>query len=238
MPKDIETPSPLDKHWKSYQTCIEMFHDRGYLIPQKFLQMTEEQLLPYLQSQMFNVALEGIHPTNHERIICHFDLMTSSQMGVQVLRDMSEIMTTNNVQHAVIVCEKNESSMFRKALNSSGLDITVFSFLDLYRNYSKHALIPKHVPIATRTEEIQWFKHFKLSCDFDEKDPDYDKKANELKTKFHPYLTSDPIVKYYGWRPGQMVEIHRAYGGYLQKEVVIRVVIKDESLVKSGPKKN
>ena len=90
--------------------------------------------------------------------------------------------------------------------------ISVFQRKELARNYTTHRLVPKHFKLSPE-EATELIAKYRLQ-----------------KTELPKVLSSDPIVRFFGWEVGDILRIQRSVGGIVHPIVYYRTVIapKDE----------
>ena len=110
---------------KCYNTCLEMFNQRGYDIIEK----DEEQILA--------LKRDG-------KQICAF-MATTPKFNVERIQEYISIMKQMDVWHSIIVYKDNVTPIAKKVIEESKeMVIELFSEEELQYNITKHYLVPKH----------------------------------------------------------------------------------------------
>jgi DNA-directed RNA polymerase subunit H (RpoH/RPB5) len=246
MPPKVIVPPPADRHWKAFQTLLHMFHDRGYTVSEYNHRLKEEHFAParlntnaiVLEGEMLEpvsppadksdqadknaltstakeaplAAAAGAAVTPDvvtQKILALFDVESAGRTGVKTLREVAAHMEQFHVQDAIIVSERGPNTMMAKEVNMlhmRGFTIQFFCFTELYRNVTQHMLVPRHVKLSEQEKQDV--------C-----------KKNKAELTHFPHLNRlDPVVRYYGFKKGTMVAIHRHLGGRMQPYTVYKVV--------------
>ena len=194
---------PHDRMWKAYETLKEMLIDRHYELNDEMKQVTEESIELFVTNSQPVVTVMSLRT---KQPLCVFWDTGNHKMGVKNLRDYLEYMKENNIQDAIVIAEQGITPSGFKELIKSGKHIHVFEIASLYRNITHHFSVSQHRALSE--EEV------KTIC-----------QQRKLKiTDFPPYLPEDPIVRYYGYKEGQVIEIRKRLGGAVMEQVRWRVV--------------
>jgi len=116
-----------------------------------------------------------------------------TKVSVKKMKEIKDIIEKDEGYTHMIIVYKNNITSFAKQFISTNLNIhvQVFSENELSFNVTKHELVPKH-EILTTGEKLAVLKKYKCES-----------------TKFPTMLSSDPVSRYYGLKPGTMVKITR-----------------------------
>lgn len=185
------------------QTVHEMLHDRGFVVRPEYHINQDEKHQPQIQNSLAVVAdKQGNAKDARDTIYVFFAF--EPKLGVKETREFIERMNTDRVNQAILVCVQPPSHKSKEELEQNNVEI--FKAFDLYKNKTRHALVPKHE--ALTPEEVA------ALC----------QKHNVTVEKLPSYDRNDPIVRYYGWKPGTVVRIYRQYGAQREPEIYYRVV--------------
>lgn len=130
-----------------------------------------------------------------------------SRLGVEPIGEFIKMATDNGVQWAILISEQDISSEAAKNLQKiSAIHFQHFFDEELMYNPTKHYLVPKHEVLSPEeTSDFLKRNNLKLSqlpiIKFIDPIGKPLEKDKEKKI--------DPIVKYYGFLPGQIVRIYR-----------------------------
>lgn len=178
---------------RSYKTIVEMLTDRNILNEDELHilnSLSDSELSVFMSKPIFNIDV-----SDKVRIIYYLtkfkisDLRTFVEAGDKDLYIVvtSEKLTTNNVKSI------NEFEKAFKNTNNKTIDIQLFELKNMLFNITKHVLVPQHT-VITDDEEIQKIVE----------------KFNLKSRHYLPILLrTDPVAKYYGIKPGNLVEIRR-----------------------------
>lgn len=168
-------------------TLVEMLHDRGYRLRVDFDE-TERDLLVECALVGENAAgrLIGVH------------FCTENKMSVGALRSVRSVLDELERLDAIVVVQQTGITPY--ALKEQAQEHRIESFMahELMFNVTRHEVVPPHRALD-RAEARAMLEHFRI-------------KRSQL-----PLLpTTDPVARYYGWRPGTVVRIDRKLRGFEQ----------------------
>lgn len=186
------------------RTAYEMLSDRGY-VPRKNMQYSEDEknLQRISQTNVVTIAdrkQSELHTKDSIMVFIAFQL----KLGVATTREFTEKMEEEDIKHGLLICAEKPSHKAFEELQKAGVEI--FTALELFKNITRHSLVPKHRQLSSK--EVEALK----------------KKLGAQLNDFPVYSNLDPVVRYYGWPIGTVVEIQRAFGGTREGEVYYRVV--------------
>lgn len=135
---------------------------------------------------------------------------TAKQIGTDTAKQIVHFANTHNVTHLILIADAVLSTPAANDLNLFGKDHHIFNDEELtycvveHKMVSRHELIPKDVA---------------------------EQKMRDMKTKLSQLpliLTSDPVIKYYGWKVGGLVKIYRndqVVGLLTQETIAYRIIV-------------
>lgn len=178
---------------RSFTTIVEMITDRNILNEEELdmlKSMSSHELVAFMTKSIFNIDIG-----DKVRIIYYLgkfkisDLRSFIENGDKDLYLIvnSDKLTTNNIKSI------NEFEKTLKATLNKTINVQLFQLKNLLFNITKHVLVPKHRVVTDEVEIQNIVEKF------------------NLKTRHHLpiLLKTDPIAKYYGIQPGNLVEITR-----------------------------
>lgn len=182
-----------EKFCKIQSVLFEMISDRGYLISDE----SEEDDQRVSERDFLENGEEMIKMSFSKRngltIMCFLCMSTTDN---STIHEIAKLMNESNVRNAIIVIKKitpPAKDAIRK-LNMLLDKIDVFEFAELEINKTKHHLVPQHI-LLIKEKEKDLLESYKIT-----------------KAQLPTIYTTDPIIKYYGWKPGQIVKILRKNG--------------------------
>ena len=147
------------------------------------------------------------HQNNELDKIYVFFPQTNTKVGVFAIRQFIKEMQTNNVNNAIIVVKEEVTSFAKSEFqDAKPLVIEHFRENELLIDKMTHVLVPKH-ELLNEEEKKELYKIYKI------------KDLNLPKI-----LSSDPIVRYFGGKKGQIFKITRSSessGEYIYYRIVI-----------------
>ena len=197
---------------------LKMVRRRGYDISK------EEPLLGYTFQQFSDVyipfakkqkkSLREVFSTTYEnkegkKLVVYFAESSGKQLGVDALGEVLKEMEKQKTKNSIIITSIPLSSSSRKKI-ADLLTYNIYTFMENEMAYdpTEHFLVPEHRPLSVE-EQRDFLVRNDISID-------------QIPTM----LTSDIISRYYGFQPGQVIEIKRTnlYDTIVQHSLSYRVV--------------
>ena len=200
------------------RTVFQMLRDRGYAITQAQLseplalfRVEFNPLIGQSRETLLILAQSGADST--QRIFVFFrDAKANNEreMGVGGIRKYFERMREANVKRAIIVTQHGATSWVKRAqadLLEDDFVVEIFTEQELLFNVTEHSLVPKHV-VLTDTEKAALIAKYRIA----------------QPTQLPCLQRADPVARYYGLLPGQVVKIVRdseTAGRYVSYRIVV-----------------
>ena len=162
-------------------------------------------------SQVYQKEVETESGSKIERLyVFYADPDTKhKQLGVETLGEMITEMDRNKAKNGILITPMNLSSQSKKKIEEL-LTYNIHVFLESEMAYdpTEHWLVPAHRPLGVE-EQRGFLERNKISID-----------------QIPIILATDMISRYYGFKPGQVIEIKRAnlYETLVQESLSYRVV--------------
>ena len=171
--------------FKVRKTVIEMLDDRGYNI-EEFKDVTYEEF-----SLLYNLNKINIYTKtkdNKHDIYVYFNNTDTNLTKSEFKSKVKKIHEDYHPKIKIIFILKYKiNSIIKSELNKDIYkNIEIFLNKNLFYNITKHVLVPKHI-LLTETEK-----------------KDIMKKFNVTEKQFPKILETDPVVKYYGMKVGDV----------------------------------
>jgi DNA-directed RNA polymerase I, II, and III subunit RPABC1 len=198
--------NPLDRLFSIKKTQIELVKDRGFDVGEEEIMLTwnTTNFIKYLQIQMqetnkkpryiLSNIYQASNPEDTRLFLAFYGTKQEGmvQLGREVINEFYKIATDNDVTDAIIIIDVELSTSAKETIkNIKNINLQIFKDEDLTYNPSKHIRSPKYELL----------------------DPAVAKnKLLEMKTDVTGlplFVISDPIVKYYGWKVGDVIKIYR-----------------------------
>mmetsp|Transcript_83916 Transcript_83916/g.167497 ORF Transcript_83916/g.167497 Transcript_83916/m.167497 type:complete len:207 (-) Transcript_83916:186-806(-) len=193
------------------RTINQMLKDRGYMIDQADIDMSEEEFFEKYTSSPQRDSLTILvqkrdDPTDQIFVFWPDD----PKVGVKPIKRYMERMNEEDVKRAILVVQQNMTAFARQAMaeiqSSEGLTLEQFQEAELLVNITEHVLVPQHT-VLTKEEKQSLLKRYKM------------KEAQLPRIQL-----SDPVSRYYGLARGQVVRIIRpseTAGKYVTYRMVV-----------------
>lgn len=207
------------------KTQIEMIRDRGYTIDADELELLNYRLPDFLDymkrlepSTRSSLTRIYMHPNTKTRLLVYY---TEPSASKELLKDKVQLFTgrayKEGVNNAILITSQKIESRTLGDISEFEHDylIKVQIFLDqeLAYNATKHYFVPNHVSLSKKT-----------AVDFLDR--------NIIKLNQLPIIrTGDPISKYYDYKPGVLIRIHRknlAYESMVPEYNTYKITAKGE----------
>jgi DNA-directed RNA polymerase subunit H (RpoH/RPB5) len=121
------------------------------------------------------------------------------KLGVAVAREYIKHLQDNLFQECIIVTEEGITTFALPHLHAvSDIKFQVFTYLQLENNITHHHLFPEHRKITDPKERAEFFKTYKV-------DP----------SKMPQYALTDPVVKFLGYKEGDLICVYRKWGNQI-----------------------
>lgn len=169
---------------KCYNTLVEMMEDR-FIDTSQLKTATD---FSNLESQLMSKTVLEL-PVNDVTKIVFF-----LQPKVKIA-DLKKMLQSNVHTHCIMVFREKPTIASIKAMGDrSDLRLEIFDIQELSFNISHHALVPKHVLIRDEEKVQSLLSHYKI----------------KTKTQLPLILRTDPMARYLGLQPGDIIEITRS----------------------------
>ena len=165
---------------KAYQTCTEMFDQRGYEIVEK----DDERIL-------------AIKEDGNQ--VCAFFTKSVKKFNVDRIQECIYMMKQMDITHSIIIYKEFATPYAKKLVEeSTDIYMELFKEDELQYNCTKHVLVPKH-ELLFKKDAIE-AKEFK-------------------KDKYPLILKTDAVVRFYGFKIGDVLKITRKNGTIMYRIV-------------------
>lgn len=179
-------------YFRIYRTINQMMRDRGYLVNPANLDLQIEKFRNIFKNDPRNLN-EVFQNANGDRIMACFDPI--ERLDTKTVQALVKKMDDSAVSRMVLVGENGiATSTALRALDSyksAGKWIEFFEFDEVVINITEHELVPKHEPLT------------------DEEKAEVLARYNVKETQLPRILRTDPVSKYLGVKPGQVLKITR-----------------------------
>ena len=124
--------------------------------------------------------------------ICAFITKIGSKFNVERIQVCISMMKEMDIWHGLIVYKDSATPVAKKIVEESqNMKIELFHEKELQYNLTKHYLVPLH--------ELKYKKNTELAKEF-------------KKNKYHIISKTDPVIRFYGWNIGDIIQITRKDG--------------------------
>jgi DNA-directed RNA polymerase I, II, and III subunit RPABC1 len=198
----------LNKYYRIYTTVHEMMKNRGYTPIQKPLKKNAwiSRHLGYLaeladetcDTSVFDVidTMTLMFSYGKEKLLIYFHPL-DSKLCQNDMSYIHKLLTEKKAHQLIIIANNKATPKVSSVLNILGSNAQLFSENELTFNITKHQLVPAHRKVSV-VERERLLQTFALAKD----------------GKIHPEVfpgiyTTDPVVRYYNWEVGDLIEIDR-----------------------------
>ena len=162
-----------------YNTLFEMMDDRGFSCT------TDKTITNNIKIIDFDITF------NKKEETIHIFYIPNVKIGINNIKYVIETLEKKNNTHGLIIFSMSVTSFAKQFVENCEYKLELFSENDLYKNITKHYLVPKHELLNQDKIEIL-LKELKI------------KQMNLPKIK-----KNDPISKYYGADVNNVFQITR-----------------------------
>ncbi|XP_002133816.3 DNA-directed RNA polymerases I, II, and III subunit RPABC1-like [Drosophila pseudoobscura] len=213
MSSEMNDEAEVYKLWHIRKTLFEMSHDRGYLVTSAELDQTVEQFTELfgdkpseqrpMRSDLTMLLSHADDPKN--RMLVFFP--EEPKVAVKTIKAYAHRMEGEGIHRAILVVRDCLTPPAKQSIMAMAPLYIMEQFLEseLTINVTKHELVPQHV-VLSDVEKKQLFRCYRLK-----------------ESQMMRMLSSDPVARYYGLKPGQVVKIVRASesaGKYISYRIV------------------
>lgn len=185
----------MDKKEILINICKELLTQRGYLIESEnnniIIGIPISLNNPTLDGDLPNQLTQNEYYTPTEKICIFLD---SIQYDFNVSKSSEYIIKLKNINinHCIIIYKEKITSVAKKITESiNDFTIELFPSCDLLYNITKHSLVPLHKKLSYESSKI-------------------------FKSKYGIHipiiLSKDPVSRFYGFKPKDIIEITRSSG--------------------------
>lgn len=199
---DAQLEKDVSRLYRVRRTVLEMLSDRGYAVlnTTEDLNLSKEDFQAAMQTANFNreslTMLRQRRDNPADQIFVFFpDEMRGKSVGVDVVSALTKRMESNGVNNGIMVLQTGLTPTAKGAVEKMSASgrclLEVFMENELLVNITRHQLVPIHELLSEPS------KHALL-------------RRYKLKESQLPRIQrSDPIARYYGLVPGNVVKITR-----------------------------
>lgn len=197
--------------FRAWTTCKEMLIERGYTIPEHFMNVDNNDFYALYQNidmtdGFNNYDILGTKSNPEKKIIVKFTLDKEAVTRQDIVSIRSNVSEKHGEETSIIYILKNKPNTFvYKEVNGLNTIDEIFLYTEVIFNRTKHRLVPKHV-LLTEAEKKD------LLLTYDCKD-----------TQIPRMVTTDFVCRYFGAKPGDIFKIYRpspSSGIYITYRVV------------------
>jgi DNA-directed RNA polymerase I, II, and III subunit RPABC1 len=216
---------------KIMQTLQEMLQDRHYTInyvindhkitkkQSIIIRATKQQtklIVFYYDSLKADIVRKIISILLKENIykciIVYCNIASAIQKTITHINQMNigELIKTNHIlatiQKEIVHMQKKNNIPFNTQFN-----IQLFNTNQLHYNVTKHEIVPKHIKMSQKNAK-KILKKMNINW-------------NDRFYKLPKIYKSDPVIKYYGWGVGSIIQIKRKISSDIEPHNYFRIVI-------------
>jgi DNA-directed RNA polymerase I, II, and III subunit RPABC1 len=207
--------SELSILWRVRRTVSTMLVDRGYILTEEELKMSQEEFKSKFGEipQRDKLTQLASKADNTDSIFVFF--AEEEKIGVKPIKNYVNRMETEHISRAILILRGGITTFAKKILqemqfpadsNKEKRHVELFEENELLINITQHVFVPKH-QLLTDAEKAALLKKYKLK-----------------DTQLPRIQLIDPIARYYGLSKGQVVKITRpseTAGKYVTYRLVV-----------------
>lgn len=215
MTSVVETQEQCAIRYKAVWTVLQMMNDRGFSSVgdddisdifdavdnyQDYVNDNDDFATP-------DKLVEFVNKETREVVVLSF--RWEERIDKKVLMKFLDIFKEKNVEHIIVVIKDGSlQSAIKRAIEKfeKNRKIEIFCYEELQYNLTKHVYVPHH-KILTSDQKRELFDRYKID-----------------ESKLPLIYSTDPVARYYGAEPGNVIEITRrseTCGRYITYRLVI-----------------
>lgn len=181
-----------------HKTQVQMMHDRGYAAINPEIRELETRILndnfSFSEFKRYYPNRETMSQMyQNEQGLLTYVWYTETYEKSDFAKKVNEAMR-NNVETLVMIHNSRIKDSERISFNT--INTQIFNDIELIFNVTLHNYVPKHEAL-TPTEQSEFFSKNRAG-------------VTEITPEQMPLIRlQDPVVKYYNFRPGSVIRIHR-----------------------------
>lgn len=199
----------IKETFKVRNIVLEMLEDRKYDI-KGIAKLTYDEFTVLYKLNNINIFIEPKNKNKGMLVYFHNsnNNLTKSEFKSIIKNIYNKF--TNNINIILIV--KKINNIIKNELNKYIYsNIELFLNKNLFFNITKHFLVPKHIPLSNKEKE------------------EVMKTYNVTESQIPKILLTDPVVKYYGMKSGQLCKIIRV-NKFTGDDISYRIVVNIDSI--------
>ena len=197
----------MDEHIfikKAWDTCLELIHDRGYIVNKHYYDLSENDLKFMINN---NTEIICTDDKNTKKICIKYLLLM--RIKPSVIKDVVEEIKKelNNIELEIILVVKTKPNNSILKLPKEISNLQLMWIKQLQFNPTKHSLVPKHIKLNNN-------------------DCNSIIKTYNLTSKYQlPILLKDDVIsKYYNYKVGDVIKITDTASSHNSNYVFYRCV--------------
>jgi len=185
--------------FRVYKTLTEMLTDRGYSISKD---VDYDEFIIMYEENNYDITDND----NKIHIAFYKDTKTFGKKDLEsMVQNIKDSFNDQNIKIIIILKDKPNVTIEKELTNDLYQNVEIFLFKNLLINIIRHNDMPIFI-LLSNEEEKEIIERYKTT-----------------KNKFPKIFTNDPVVKYYGCKPGNVLKIIRSSqssGEYITYRVV------------------
>lgn len=135
---------------------------------------------------------DEIQALNSDSEVVVFKFVKDIKIGIDYVKCLMKDMDEDGVRHMILIHNTSVTFSAKDAFNMApNMEFEFFLFSELQYNITKHRFVPKHIKL----------------------DIEEGRKIKEIYShKIQAILKTEPISRFYGFKKGDIIEIHRDDG--------------------------
>jgi DNA-directed RNA polymerase I, II, and III subunit RPABC1 len=179
----------------AWNTCIDMVRDRGYNIQEEYNELTDTDFKYLIKENKMDIYGDKESNGKRSAIFVKFILAcrikpTAIKLCIDEIRELYSNMDTMEIVIVLKIEPNNSIYKLEKEKTEKDSIIQIMNCKQLQMNITKHRLVPKHERMNDE-ESNELLKCYNL----------------QTKQQLPLILKSDPVVRYYNFRSGDILRI-------------------------------
>jgi DNA-directed RNA polymerase I, II, and III subunit RPABC1 len=179
--------------YKVRKTTLEMLQDRDFQVSDEDLQLPFNEFVTRLNEGEIDIEAKSKDSDALTYVYFYLDSKNYGKKNLENLKEEVNKKYGDKEINVIIVLEDKPTAQLNKEINTEDYsNFEIFLVKNLMINITKHVNVPRHEIIKDKEEIDKIVGEYQCT-----------------RTQLPRYMTTDPVVKYYGLKPGHLCRIFR-----------------------------
>lgn len=153
--------------------------------------------IQYIDREM-SKAEQYVIKANKQNEWCLVCINDEEKVNIAGIKERISMLNRESANACIIIHRSSVTSTAKKSIETLDYNFEFFSLSELQLNITRHRLVPRHVRVTDEERKLL---------------------ENTFKGKLPHLLLTDPVCRYYAFRRGEYIRIHRKNGSMIYRVV-------------------